>query len=213
MCLPFLELVWLRLLHALLVSLPLLASVLICSSIAVGRLESTVALPNPCFPARLAVICEVEHGSTGKSISIHESIQSQLSLDRRSMIILVLLVSFGASATSSSAADTEKFCLLILVRLVLAYASLEIYLMPVLVLIHSSFVSTSFSRSMFVNLLCGTLLPTPVNLHPVSQLQFAWACVLAARFLMLADAARLPNEGCLACRLKFVRGWSHCCHA
>ena len=37
--------------------------------------------------------------------------------------------------------------------------------MPVRVAIHSSLVSTSFSRSLFVSTVAGTLLPTPASLH------------------------------------------------
>ena len=38
--------------------------------------------------------------------------------------------------------------------------------MPVREAIHSSLVSTSFSRSLFVSMVAGTLLPTPTSMQP-----------------------------------------------
>ena len=49
--------------------------------------------------------------------------------------------------------------------------------MPVRLAIHSSLVSTSFSRSLFVSTVAGTLLPTPASLQPAA------ASILKARLL------------------------------
>ena len=69
--------------------------------------------------------------------------------------------------------------------------------MPVRVAIHSSFVSTSFSRSLFVRTVAGTLLPTPASLHPAA------ASTLKARSL----------RECLCIRLLLEHRAAHCLQA
>lgn len=66
--------------------------------------------------------------------------------------------------------------------------------MPVRVAIHSSLVSTSFSRSLFVSTVAGTLLPTPASLQPAA------ASTLKPRFL----------QDCLCMRLLLEHRAAHC---
>ena len=56
--------------------------------------------------------------------------------------------------------------------------------MPVRLAIHSSLVSTNFSRSLFVSTVAGTLLPTPASLQPAA------ASTLKACFLRDGLCAR-----------------------
>ena len=66
--------------------------------------------------------------------------------------------------------------------------------MPVRVAIHSSLVSTSFSRSLFVSTVAGTLLPTPASLQPAA------ASALKAHSL----------RECLCMRLLLENRAAHC---
>ena len=66
--------------------------------------------------------------------------------------------------------------------------------MPVRVAIHSSLVSTSFSKSLFVSTVAGTLLPTPASLHPAA------ASAPPGRFL----------RDCLCVRLLLKHRAAHC---